>query len=1060
MKKRKVMVSLLATALLIGGAVSLASCGDKPSEQQGEDEATVVSLEVTKMPTKTEYQDGENFDPTGMEISGVLDNGKKKVIPNEELRMTTKAVAYGDKSVTVKYGRLSVEVPITVKAIELTDFTLDHSEETVEVGARIQLHATFTPENASEKGLTYSSSKDTVATVSESGEIRAVGLGDATITVKSVAKASLVKTVLIHVKATAITGLELDVDDITLKEGETKQIGVTITPANATEKGVTFTSSEPTVASVSATGLIEALKEGKTTITVETVATNAQGQKLKEEFEVTVESIATKYLVAFRNSDGTLVQGYKEGEIEVGAVPEFTAKTPRKAKDAEGVYVFRGFDKEILPYAASEEEVTYTAVYQKLDITATNVKLVESGDKLLYEVTFDAAKDVEGFRLRAMIHGGSWGTSDLVLDGEIQHNADGTFVARANLLEETNFALLSGSLDTSFIGKFTYEGAGGDIDLKVHTRCDQKRYRHDASGKVIEVNTLADDWDGVEGYDSLSEEFKNAIPAPTWDGLGIELESRTVVKNGYNIELFTNATEWNNASLKVSVYHDPDEAFVSAVTPKSADVELIDDKAYYVVSGEYAGQNVTKEVLLDQYGLDFQHNSNLDGAGWTYLSHEEAESSSAVKFSGDSALSSIDPEQKTFTLKVPVADPNIAKLDLQVFSVHSQFGGQKDNMKNLKVGNTKFTLNGFDYSIQSGSNTWNIAALRVERHPDESKVLTTKNAELVEVDGVITYRISGEFKGYEADDLVCLADLQSNPYYFTGAYNGTWTTVWGLNNGEGVKATIDAAPNGDDAGRWHFDIALSNNANIDNTKDAKDGKSVYTVHFQIGKGGDWVLSGTNRPNLVTETFSDVAKSGSAFKYSIVNSSGTWNSTSLMVESLPVEHDEDEEPNVGEHGIELSATEKVRFEAEKVDTKDWVLAGGNATAVVERADASDGKFLAAATGDTAKSKPAYFKIYVPETKEYDIAGAFAQVESKKSNVVDMALTYQLTVDNTQKIAFTGTLNAREDITVWQFMELARASLTKGNHDVKLEVVSNTGKGTANVDYFEFTPVVSE
>jgi len=84
----------------------------------------------------------------------------------------------------------------------------------------------------------------------------------------------------------------------------------------------------------------------------------------------------------------------------------------------------------------------------------------------------------------------------------------------------------------------------------------------------------------------------------------------------------------------------------------------------------------------------------------------------------------------------------------------------------------------------------------------------------------------------------------------------------------------------------------------------------------------------------------------------------------------------------------------------------------------------------------------------------------KLKAKKSNVVDMSKTYKFTVDNTQVISFTGTLNARKDITQWQVMALARANLTKGNHDVKLEVVSNTQKGTANIDYFEFTPVVSE
>ena len=51
----------------------------------------------------------------------------------------------------------------------------------------------------------------------------------------------------------------------------------------------------------------------------------------------------------------------------------------------------------------------------------------------------------------------------------------------------------------------------------------------------------------------------------------------------------------------------------------------------------------------------------------------------------------------------------------------------------------------------------------------------------------------------------------------------------------------------------------------------------------------------------------------------------------------------------------------RLEAEAVDTANYKKSGDNATVIVERADASGGKFLAAATGDT--SKGGYFEFWV-------------------------------------------------------------------------------------------------
>lgn len=51
------------------------------------------------------------------------------------------------------------------------------------IGAKTQLTSTVTPANATNKAVTYSSSDETKATVSASGEVTGVAEGTATITV-------------------------------------------------------------------------------------------------------------------------------------------------------------------------------------------------------------------------------------------------------------------------------------------------------------------------------------------------------------------------------------------------------------------------------------------------------------------------------------------------------------------------------------------------------------------------------------------------------------------------------------------------------------------------------------------------------------------------------------------------------------------------------------------------------------------------------------------------------------------------------------------------------------
>ncbi len=66
--------------------------------------------------------------------------------------------------------------------IDVTGVTLSPAEAFLTVGGTTTLTPTFTPSNATNKNVTWSSSNTSVATVSNSGVVTAVGLGSATIT--------------------------------------------------------------------------------------------------------------------------------------------------------------------------------------------------------------------------------------------------------------------------------------------------------------------------------------------------------------------------------------------------------------------------------------------------------------------------------------------------------------------------------------------------------------------------------------------------------------------------------------------------------------------------------------------------------------------------------------------------------------------------------------------------------------------------------------------------------------------------------------------------------------
>jgi uncharacterized protein YjdB len=76
-------------------------------------------------------------------------------------------------------------------------------------------------------------------------------------------------TCVVTVEATPVTGVTLDVTELTLDVPQTATLKATVTPEDATDKSVTWASDNETVATV-AEGVVTAVAEGTANITVTT----------------------------------------------------------------------------------------------------------------------------------------------------------------------------------------------------------------------------------------------------------------------------------------------------------------------------------------------------------------------------------------------------------------------------------------------------------------------------------------------------------------------------------------------------------------------------------------------------------------------------------------------------------------------------------------------------------------------------------------------------------------------------------------------------------------------
>ena len=193
-----------------------------------------------------------------------------------------------------------------------TGISLNRTSATLTTkGQTLQLTATVTPDNATNKSVTWTSSNTAVATVSSTGLVTAVANGTATITATTADGSNKTATCTVTVNIPVpVTGITLNKTTATLtSKGPTLQLSATVTPSNATNKSVTWTSSNTAVATVSNIGLVTAVGAGTATIT----AAATDGSGITATCKVTVIAIEA----TFNGSNAKLsANWYADGSME------------------------------------------------------------------------------------------------------------------------------------------------------------------------------------------------------------------------------------------------------------------------------------------------------------------------------------------------------------------------------------------------------------------------------------------------------------------------------------------------------------------------------------------------------------------------------------------------------------------------------------------------------------------------------------------------------------------------------------------------------------------------
>ena len=225
-----------------------------------------------------------NFDDSVDDESDSVNEELKQALEDYESQL----LSVGGSSVEVPEGpSTDPGEPEEPEIINVESVTLNTEEKELKVGEEFTLVATINPDNATNKNVSWSTENSNIATVDDNGVVTAIAEGTTEITVTT-EDGQKTATCTVTVKEDEVTdpdpeepeiinveSVTLNTEEKELKVGEEFTLVATINPDNATNKNVSWSTENSNIATVDDNGVVTAIAEGTTEITV----TTEDGQK-------------------------------------------------------------------------------------------------------------------------------------------------------------------------------------------------------------------------------------------------------------------------------------------------------------------------------------------------------------------------------------------------------------------------------------------------------------------------------------------------------------------------------------------------------------------------------------------------------------------------------------------------------------------------------------------------------------------------------------------------------------------------------------------------------------
>ena len=275
------------------------------------------------------------------------------------------------------------------KYISVDKVILNITDKDLYVGDKIVLQASISPEDATNKNISWESSNQNIATVNQQGEVTAIKEGKVEIIARGSNKKTAKATINVKAKNNAsqkpnttnekVSNIIINQGNTELKVGATKHFSAIISPANVSSK-IIWKSTNPNVASISEDGKLVANKVGFTFITAST------GGKTSASVLVHVSKSVIPELNAYASNNSTTIGNNINifAENNTGSKIEYIVKDPGIISvDENGLVTTKRTGKTTITVKSDNIE-------KDIDINVSGyrvhfIKLDSSGDAILLE---------------------------------------------------------------------------------------------------------------------------------------------------------------------------------------------------------------------------------------------------------------------------------------------------------------------------------------------------------------------------------------------------------------------------------------------------------------------------------------------------------------------------------------------------------------------------------------------------------------------------------------------------------------------------------------------------